>query len=174
MSTLLYAALTANREAAPRGMSEEDAPPGVKTYVDALAALVPAEALAIHAFVLGLTTDTDAHGTTVYTDKTALKWSFWGIILLTIVLYVVRHSQGTRTRRWSRPDALRLLIPPAAFVGWAMLQQPSAFDAVWSVNLDRRYIVAAFVAIGLGILAAQLGTVADKEEPVQAPDGQPA
>ena len=43
MSTLAYAALTTKREQSDPKTSTSTSPPGLKTYVDALAALVPAE-----------------------------------------------------------------------------------------------------------------------------------
>ena len=52
MSTLAYAALTSRRERSPQGRTESEASPGVGTYVDTLAALVPAEVLALHAAIL--------------------------------------------------------------------------------------------------------------------------
>lgn len=58
MSTLAYASLTRRREQAPRGESMRNAPPGVNSYVDALAALVPAEVLSVHALILAVTTET--------------------------------------------------------------------------------------------------------------------
>jgi hypothetical protein len=171
VSTLAYAAITANREAATPGTSETNAP-GLKTYVDALAALVPAEALALHVAILGWTTDTK-NGKLVYTDKNALKVSFYGLVLLTVVLYVGRHAQGTRTNKWGWSDIPRAAIPALAFIAWTMAQRPSAFDVVTSVRLDRRYIVAAFAAIILGLVAARLGGVADASNPGTAGSGSP-
>jgi hypothetical protein len=54
MSTLAYGALTRKREGAePRHSNRED-PPELKGYVDALAALVPAEVLSLHAFAIAV------------------------------------------------------------------------------------------------------------------------
>ena len=58
MSTLAYAALTARREEASPGTSTTSGAPGMRTFVDALAALVPAEVLSVHAAVLSFTTNT--------------------------------------------------------------------------------------------------------------------
>jgi hypothetical protein len=164
VSTLLYAAMTANREAAQSKTSQTTAP-GVKTYVDALAAIIPAEALTLHAAILGWTTGTGTGGKVVYKDPGALKASFVLLILLTIGLYVIRHMMGSRKDKWGGTDFVRVAIPPAAFVAWAMIQTPSVFNAIWTVRLDRRYIAAAFAAIILGVLAQQLGNVADNSTP---------
>jgi len=56
MSTLAYAQLTNKRDDAAPGTSETTNAPGVKSYVDALAALVPAEVLTLHALVISATT----------------------------------------------------------------------------------------------------------------------
>ena len=58
MSTLAYAAMTRAREISKPGKSTTTDSPGVKTYVDALAALVPAELLVAHATILTFTTKT--------------------------------------------------------------------------------------------------------------------
>ena len=58
MSTLAYAAMTSKREVARPGASTTSDAPGVQTYVDALAALVPAEVLTVHGAVLTFTNST--------------------------------------------------------------------------------------------------------------------
>jgi len=50
MSTLAYQAITKRRDEATPGTSDATSP-GVGKYVDALAALVPAEVLAAHALL---------------------------------------------------------------------------------------------------------------------------
>ena len=59
MSTWAYAALTTKRINSPSGTSTSTSPPGMSTYIDAVAALVPAEVLALHATIFSLTTKTD-------------------------------------------------------------------------------------------------------------------
>ena len=79
MSTLLYGAMQRKRKDATPGTSKSGQPPGVNTYLDALAALVPAEMLALHTFLLGLFTKTSETGegtVTVITDQSALMWTF--------------------------------------------------------------------------------------------------
>ena len=69
MSTLAYAAMTRKREEAQPGTSTTSHAPGLKTYVDALAALVPAEVLTAHGAVLTFTTTTTtAKNTVTITD----------------------------------------------------------------------------------------------------------
>ena len=79
MSTLAYAAMTRVREAATPGTSTTTKPPGVKTYVDALTALVPAEVLAAHATILTFTTTTSGK-TVVRAKAPALTIAFYGLI----------------------------------------------------------------------------------------------
>ncbi len=70
MSTMAYAQFTNRREAAQPGTSTSAAPPGVRTYVDALAALVPAETLTLHGLILSLTTKTEGNATKITAPDT--------------------------------------------------------------------------------------------------------
>src|SRR4051794_7364855 len=100
MSTLAYGALTRKREEAAPDQSTTTAPPGVKTYVDALTALVPAEILALHAFIISVTTKTEKNAAgesvTTITDPATLKWVFWALLILSVVLYAGAHTAA----RW--------------------------------------------------------------------------
>lgn len=77
MSTLAFAALTNRREDARPGSSETESP-GMKTYVDALAALVPAEVLTLHGVILSATTkigtDSAGHSVTSVSEQPTLFW----------------------------------------------------------------------------------------------------
>jgi hypothetical protein len=156
MSALLYGALTRKREEAPAGASTEAKPPGLKTYVDALAALVPAEVLALHALVIGRATKTD-NGPTSITAAPQLIFFFWFLVILSAALYVV----GLRTipLGW---NLVRMTIPPLAFLGWTMLQPTTVaphFAADW------RWAIGLALAAGLALVAAALGGVADRKPP---------
>jgi len=158
MSTLAYAAITTKREEATPGTSTSENAPGVSTFVDALAALVPVEVLTLHALILAVTTTTAANVTTI-TDPATLKWAFGGLIALSIVLYVV-----PRLRKWEVFDYLRAAIPPLAFVGWTMLQRSTAFDAVAPKLTDApRTVAGLFLAVLLGVVAAALARKADQK-----------
>ncbi len=156
MSTLAYAALTTKRDLAEPGTSREDAPPGVGTWVDALAALVPAEVLALHAVIISMTTPSE-NGQDV---RGALVVAFVGLSVLSAALYVVpRLRQGT----WDSLDYVRVFIPPLAFVGWTMLQRATAFDAVWpQLPQATRMVAALLLAAVLSLVAVGLGLKADK------------
>lgn len=52
-------------------------------------------------------------------------------------------------KEFDRWDILRILIPPVAFIGWAMLQSPSSFD-IFALDVDKR--VGAVIAGGLAII----------------------
>src|SRR5437588_7175947 len=99
MSTLAYAALTSTREKAPPNTSSSTSPPGVKSYVDVLAALVPAEVLTAHAVVLSFTTNMEKNKAgdvvTTITQPGTLRWVFVALLLLSIGLYVV-----VRLKQW--------------------------------------------------------------------------
>jgi hypothetical protein len=97
MSSLIYGIVTAKRTAAPAGQSQAAAAPGMGTYLDTLAALIPAEALALYAgLVIPYTTKTaSVHGTdvTVISDPALLQWSCAGLLALSGLLYLVGRQQ---------------------------------------------------------------------------------
>jgi hypothetical protein len=168
MSTLAFAAFTNKREEAEPGTSSSSNPPGVSTYVDALAALVPAEVLTLHALILPVTTTTAAQATTTaaaqvtttITNAATLRWAFAGLILLSIVLYVV-----PRFKNWVLLDYVRVAIPPLAFVAWTMLQRSTAFDAIAEWSDASRTVAGLFLAVLLGLVAATLARKADENQP---------
>jgi hypothetical protein len=173
MSTVAYANLTTKREQAAPGTSSSQSPPGVRSFVDALAALVPAEVLTLHGLILSFTTKTEnvaGISTTTITDKGTLSAAFFGLVVLSIVLYAV-----PRSKTWERMDFFRASIPPLAFVAWTMLQKATAFDAVVHHLPDgQRSLIALFVAVILGVAAAALANSADQKVPqVQVPSFQP-
>lgn len=164
MSILLYARLTTLREENPPGTTTNLNPPGLKTYVDTLAALVPSEVLALHATILTVTTKTENAETTI-TEPGTLNFAFWGLVALSLVMYA-----GVRwiTRKWDRLDWFRMCIPPLAFVGWTMLQRATAFDAVFpGASSAARTVFALFLAVVLGLVAWALAYQAD-QKPVKA------
>lgn len=165
MSTLAYSALTSRRDDAPPRTSESASPPDVKSFIDAVAALVPAEVLTLHAVILSFTTKTEqsqeGNSITTITEPGTLEWAFFGLLLLSVVLYVV-----PRLRRKDPLDFFRAAIPPAAFVAWTMLQRATAFDAVWpELGEAPRTVAALFGAVVLGLIATQLAKQADKKPP---------
>lgn len=163
MSTLSYAAITTRRLESPKRMSRGPSAPGVGTYVDAMAALVPAEVLTLHALLLTVTTETRGDTTTI-TDAQTLKWSFVALIVLCIVLYVWPRLIS---KSWEKLDVIRAAIPPLAFVAWTMLQRATAFDAVKPSTMrdSVRSAIAFFLAVLLGLLATSLAGKADAADP---------
>ena len=162
MSTLSYASLTTKREQANPGTSTTAAAPGVKTYVDAFAALVPAEVLTLHALIISITTTTKDQQTKI-TAASTLSGASYGLIALSVVLYVApRPING----KWDLLDYLRAAIPPLAFIGWTMLQRATAFDAVYpTLREATRTVVALFGGVLLGMAAAALAFKADQKKP---------
>jgi hypothetical protein len=159
MSTLAYAQLTNMRDLAAPGTSSTTSP-GVGTYADTLAALVPAEVLSVHALVISATTEMMNNGT-VITDMPTLRLAFWGFILVSIGFYIVPRWFGGRL---DRLDVIRVLIPPLAFVGWTMLQRTTAFDAAFpSVTPTQRTVAGLFLAVVLAAAAAMLAYSADQK-----------
>ena len=163
MSTIAYAAVTRAREAATPGTSTRS--PGVGTYVDALAALVPAEVLVAHGTILTFTTKTAPDNTVQITRPDALVVTFYGLIAVSVILYITGRLW---TGKWDNWDWLRMLIPPLAFVGWTMLQKATAFDAVVdqkSLDDVMRNVIAIIGGIVLGVVAAALAYKADQKTP---------
>lgn len=162
MSTLAYGTLTSKREVAAPGTSTNTEPPGVRTYIDALTALVPAEVLAAHAvllpFVTKTETDPEGQSISIITEPTTLRWTFWALILISVGLYLIPRRASLE--RW---DLARVFIPPLAFTLWTMLQRTTAFDAVWpSLREAPRNVIAVLGAIILGAIAAALAYKADQ------------
>lgn len=173
MSTLAYAALTTKRDDAQPNTSTSTSAPGVRTYVDAIAALVPAEVLTLHALMLTsatqvTTTQNKVTQTTIGENAVGpFFWAFVGLILLSIALYAIPRI---RDKKWDRLDWFRSSIPPLAFVGWTMLQRTTGFDAAVAYfsfppnDLSRTYI-GLFLAVVLGLAATSLAYMADQKTP---------
>jgi hypothetical protein len=163
MSTLAYAAMTRTRTAAQPGttIKKTGGSPGVTTYVDAFAALVPAEVLVAHASFLTFTTQTD-NGVVTITKPQALTIAFYALIVVSAGLYIAGRLKASKWDKW---DYVRMLIPPLAFVGWTMLQKATAFDAVAGNLFDdaTRNVIAILGGIVLGVAAAALAYKADQK-----------
>ncbi len=163
MSSFAYGYVTAKRVVAPSGQSQTAAAPAMTTYIDTLAALVPAEALALYAGIIApnvtKTVSITGKTATVVSDPTLLSWSCAGLLVLSTGLYIAGRMKAKLTP-WDIP---RALIPPAAFTGWMLVQNPGVFDVWWHASSTaERVIIAAFTAILLGVLAKALGYQADQ------------
>lgn len=167
MSSYISGALTRMREQEDRGASTRGGQPGLNTYIDVVAALVPAEVLTLHAVILSFTTETkDEGGTTVttITEPDTLFWVFWALVVLSIALYIFGFREGIKD--WGGWDVVRALIPPIAFVGWTMLQPASAFDAIAPDLRDApKTAIALIGAAVLAALARWLAQKADEQDP---------
>ncbi|MET0659186.1 MAG: hypothetical protein ABW110_13625 [Steroidobacteraceae bacterium] len=186
MSTLAYAQLTNKRESAP-------APTGtssVRTYVDTLAALVPAEVLTMHAVLLNATTTKIAKGTSLYVPKTAeisasvdtlakpgvgdaipagggaiidpTKLDQLQIAFWVLIVLSLLFFIIPRVLggKWDRYDLARMSIAPLAFVGWTMLQPATAFDAAFP---DMDATLRLLVALVIGASLALVTPLLAKE-----------
>jgi hypothetical protein len=156
MSTLLYGVL-ANKKKRIGTEAASSSPTSLGTYINVLAALVPAEVLAVHAIVLLVTTRVAESTTTIY-DPATLKTAFWVLVGLSAGLYAIPRLF---TRTWERLDWTRVAIPPFAFAGWTMLNRATAFDAAFpGVREAPRTLIGVVLAVILGLVAAK---VASKE-----------
>jgi hypothetical protein len=142
-------------------LANEDTAAPISRWVDAAAALVPAEVLAIHAFVVSIGTETTGTGkdaVTKFTHADGVMWSFYAMLVLCLLFYLA----GAKSFNW-RGDFVRILIPAGAFVGWTMIQPNTAFDAL-GFDLDTEFgrpVIAVFLIVVLGILAGLLAKKAD-------------
>lgn len=142
-----------------------DGPPSPSTtsgYVEALAALIPAEVMTLHALVLTATThivasSTDAPGATTISDVPTLRAAFWGLAALSLLLYLVPRlyaawKAGVAEKTgWQAQmdiaDWARAFIPPLAFTAWTMLQRVTAFDAAFpGCTESQRTVAGLFLA----------------------------
>jgi hypothetical protein len=163
MSTLAYAALTTKRSLAMPDTSSSTQAPGVSTWVDSLASLVPAEVLAVHGALLAVLTAPDKAGGTIIVDAPTLTGVFYALIVVSMLLYA---GSRVMAHLWDRLDYVRILIPPLAFVGWTMLQRATAFDAAFpGVSSGLRTTIALIGAVLLGLVAAMLAYRADQSPP---------
>lgn len=173
MSTIAYAQMTNIRDSAAPGTSTTTGAPGVKTYVDAFAALVPAEVLTLHAIVISITTET-AHKSPTNSERVefvttilpqavgTLEVTFWILVAMSVALYAVPRYFGGK---WDRFDWIRMLISPLAFVGWTMLQRTTAFDAAFPmVEAVPRTVTALMLGAVLGAISAGLAVKADAKQ----------
>ena len=172
MSTIAFAQLTNTREAAPPGTSTTPGgSPGLRSYIAALAALIPAEVLTLHALVISVTTKTEQKAIPNTAGKTetvttilpgamdTLQIAFWGLVALAVVLYAVPRYFGGQ---WDKFDWIRVSIAPLAFFGWTMLQRTTAFDAAFStMDPIARTVSALFLGAILSAVTAALALKVD-------------
>jgi hypothetical protein len=166
MSTVAYGALTEARKNTDRGTVANST--GLGTYIDVLAALVPAEVIAAHAVILTYATETSEDPTTKkqvvsITEPGALKATFWVLLVFAVCLFFAGRwlKKGAKKFNW-RGDTVRLALPPSAFVAWTMIQKNTAFDAITKWHGNSRTIVAILIAVGLAGLATLLSVSADR------------
>jgi IPT/TIG domain len=160
------------RAAEPAGQSQDTLPPAMGIYIDALAALVPAEALAFYAGIVipnaTHTSSVSGKNVTVISNPSLLEWSCAGLLALSSLLYVVGRKKG-QLHPW---DVLRFFIPPMAFAAWLLVQNPGIWDIWWpGSSIGAHAVIAAFVGVVLGIAASALGQQADAMPGVLAVTG---
>jgi hypothetical protein len=80
-----------------------------------------------------------------------------------------------RWQRWEWQDLIRILIPPAAFAGWVILQSASVWNAVVpSMSSGMRILVPTVGAVLLAAITKALAAHSDqKPSPGQATAARP-
>jgi hypothetical protein len=164
MSTIVYGALSRAREQ-KSGTSD---PVQTSTYIDALAALIPAEVLALHALLMTGVANQKTTQTTItvtLTQKHQMKVAFLILILLSVLMYFFSHY----STNWDRLDFLRMLIPPASFVAWCLIQRTSVWDAIKpGMDFGWRQFIGAVAAVALGGLSLALAGKANEKRTPKA------
>jgi hypothetical protein len=175
MSTLLYESLTSTREStaanAPlmldlpqAGASDEKKE--VNKFVDSVAALVPAEGLALHLLILDAVTEKDEAKpdavTVTFVEKDWAQRGWWLCLFAVLLLYLVPHLLKGK---FGLLDPIRMLIPVAAFIAWTWMIETSLFDAVADWTDGKR----AFWGAAVGIAALALSWVFAREAQKQPP-----
>jgi hypothetical protein len=178
MSTVAFGALTTRREKSDSATSKTSQPPGLNSYIDILAALVPAEVLAIHALIIAAVTTTNSRGQTQITQPGTLRLAFWLLVGLAVALFVLgrqpaptpadeRQQSETLAPLWQHvewQDLLRGAIPALAFVLWTMLEPTSVWNVVdASMSSGTRFLIAAVGAIFLAAVTKALVSHSDKK-----------
>ncbi|MGH2464908.1 MAG: hypothetical protein ACRDGI_05565 [Candidatus Limnocylindrales bacterium] len=146
MSALAYGRLVRDGAAADRdrGLAPKDGDSNENKLVTAVAGLVPVEVIAGHALILAATTSTDQAGTTTITQAAPLQWSLVGLVVVTVVLYLI----GRGLKQWTAIDDVRLVIPPLAFVIWTALIGSSALSP-WIKDLAHAWVTVVAVLVGI-------------------------
>jgi hypothetical protein len=181
LSIVALANRTAARQLTEPNTPEADKPIAKSKYVDILAALIPAEVVAAHAFIISQTVETkdaDVEATTAkvnlqeVTDienTTALQVAFVGLVIACPIIYAAAKA-GSKAP-WNRWDILRISIPTLAFVAWTMLTEPSVFDGFDQSKIGDKtqIVIGVLAALILGALAKLGQQKADDEAPPPAP-----
>jgi len=188
VSTVAFGALTTRREKSDSGTSKTSQPPGLNSYIDILAALVPAEVLAIHAIIIAAVTTTNRSQTQI-TQPGTLRLAFWLLVGLSTVLFVLGRrpaptpaaalqQSGTSVPRWQHlewQDLIRVAIPPAAFVGWTMLEPTSVWNVVVpDMPTGTRTLIALVGAVLLAAVTKALASHSDNKPSPAQRSAQPA
>lgn len=153
----------AAEEAASPAATTTDAK-DVSHWVDILAALIPAEALGLHAllmaFVAKTSTDADGNPLVTISDHAAVRDMFWVLAVLAGFIFLVSTGALTSIANW-----FRAVLVALAFVCWTMIQKGTAFDALgWTFNPEwLRTMVPAIAAVAIGLFVNAAATSADKE-----------
>ena len=141
--------------------------------MDALAALVPAEVLAVHAVIMQLavkTTEVKGKPQVVVDRSASLQVLYLVFTLLAGGLFLAARFFPANHVKAPKPlpsDIVRFLVPVLAFIAWSMLQPASMFDTLswWNPDLAIRVGIALVAALVLGGAAWILGIRADAREP---------
>src|SRR5579875_1795544 len=165
MSTWAFAAKTSQRITSdPQG---PDAASSTDKYIGVLGALVPAEVLAAHAVIMQAVVQhvrvgrgANARTATVVPHTGWVQFTFWALAAITVLLYL--GGRRATDGGFHLLDIGGVLVPPAAFFGWCLLENDSAFEAVHDFGTQGRHVLGIVLALVLPVVAVAVGYRADR------------
>jgi hypothetical protein len=188
MSTVAFGALATRRELSTSGTSTSTEPPGLNSYVDVLAALVPAEVLTIQVLVVAATATQTRHSA-VFTEPATYRWMFWILLAVAPVLFVLgrkptpttaaeRAQAGGAAPLWRNlewQDLIRALVPMGAFTCWTIAASSGVWNAVWSgMSSGMRLLIPMVGAVVLAAVTKALASHSDSKPSPAQKRAQPA
>ncbi len=120
--------------------------------ITAIAALVPAEILGLHALAISWWTATDKDGNTTITQPDLLRGALVALLVVTVVGYLI----GRRFAHWEGKDWIRLIMPPLALLAWMALLSTSALSPWLSALRDQSLVTQHILPFAAGLVAILL------------------
>jgi hypothetical protein len=136
------------QELGAEGQAGKTAPSEPDPFLTSIAALIPADIIAAHAFILALASKTDEVGTTTITQPDLLRWSLVGLLAAAGIVYL--FGRGVQDWVWPK-DLVRLVLPPLGLLAWTALLGTSALTP-WVGSINHITLVVTAVVGGVILL----------------------
>lgn len=137
--------------------------------IKAVTALIPAEALLAHEYILSKATKVnEATGSTEIVDKLVMQWAFPGLLAFTLLTYFVGRWFSHSANSGFRTELLRMILPLLAYVIWAAITPTADLVLFMNDTLEWDFMSAGRLQIA-GTLLGALVTVASIKEASKPP-----